>query len=202
MRAAITPPDPPEHLRPSLRPVSGSRTPAIDLGGFDGERLDPAGTIDLFRGLADQELARAEAARARARQAFALAAGFFAVVQTVAFGSFVTSRIAQDHQTATLVHHATLAGVVLGICGLALLIADSFFRSRNVTPEALYETITTVPKEGTTTDEIVRLYFLVAVSHRDANRGRLGMTALTQLLALLAIAASAWELLAALHAIA
>src|ERR1019366_2666676 len=125
MRAAQTPHEPPADPRPALRPVE-SKSPALTRqGGSDGEHLDPRLAIDLFRGLADQEIARAEAARSRARQAFALAAGFFAVVQTVAFGTFVTTAVTKSHHTGSLIDHATVAAVLLGCSGLVLLIADS-----------------------------------------------------------------------------
>jgi hypothetical protein len=170
-------------------------------GGDDGGRADLALGIDVLRGLADQELARAEAARSRSRQAFALAAGFFAVVQTVTFGGFVTNALSKAHQTPTLIHHATAAGIALAACGLALLIAELPFPSRDLTPEQVLDTLNAPPSDRSVTGEFAHLYAMVVAKRRQTNRRRSRVVAATQLLALITIGLVVWELLASLHAI-
>src|SRR4051812_47615656 len=76
--------------------------------------------LDVLRGLVDQELSRSERIASQARQAFALTAGFFAVVQTVAFGSFATSAVGQTERT-WLLSLAAIGGLLLMLCGFATL---------------------------------------------------------------------------------
>jgi len=49
--------------------------------------------VDALKASADQEFNIAERVSAKSRQAFALAAGFFIVGQTVAFGSFEATKL-------------------------------------------------------------------------------------------------------------
>src|SRR5438874_4637282 len=127
----------PEGESRRLKPIveaPGEPPPPDLLGGSSPDDEDVTLALDVLRKMADQEFNRAERAASRARQAFALAAGFFAVVQTVAFGSFAKSLVSHGERT-TLLWLAGGAGVFLAICGVILLRADASFRSFNISTD-------------------------------------------------------------------
>ncbi len=200
MRSAAVPPEQPESGR-SLRSVEQGTTPGATPTQDRRDGDDSASTLglDLLRSLADQEIARAETARSRSRQAFALAAGFFAVVQTVAYGSFVNTLVAEHHSTATLIAATKWASIALGLCGVALLAAELPFRTTNLTPEIISKTVKEPPPGKSTLDEFVELYGLIVGTHRRANQLRTRCVILTQGLALISIVLVIWELLVGLH---
>src|SRR5664279_635369 len=137
MRAAAVPPESPEPERRSgirqLQPNAGDRGKGAVGSGSPGATVG----LDLMRSLADQEIARAEAARGRSRQAFALAAGIFTVVQTVAYGSFVTKLATEGHRTGTLINHTAWAAVALAVCAATMLAAELPLKSSNMSPERI-----------------------------------------------------------------
>lgn len=202
MRAASLPPDPPEpRTEAGLRSVDDPVSPQVATQtGEASETPDPRLGLELLRSLADQELARAETARARSRQSFALAAGFFAVVQTVAYGAFVTKLATEGHRTTDLINHTAWAALALAVCGFALVIAELPLRSYNLTPERITQTLESADTENAVVREFTHDYALIVESHRLANRVRFRFVVCTQLLALASIALVVWELLVALDA--
>jgi hypothetical protein len=151
--------------------------------------------------LADQELTRAEVARSRSRQSFALAAGFFAVVQTVAFGSYVTESLSKSHETPTLIHHVTAAAIALAVSAVFAVIAELAFPSRDLAPESALAIVQQEPPtENPVVVEFTERYAMVALERQETNRRRAWVVALTQVSALVAIALSVLELLVSLHA--
>jgi hypothetical protein len=170
----------------------------VPAHGHGDEDKDAELALELLRALADQELARSERSASRARQVFALAAGFFAIVQTVAFGTFASDLVTQDERREMLVL-AGIGGGLLVICGLALLVADRAFGSVNVTPDNVLETL----NEGTgepATYRFVELYARVVEEFRKANENRQKVVVGTQLLGLLSLVAVLVELVYGLHA--
>jgi hypothetical protein len=165
-------------------------------GGDGGAELG----LELLRELAAQEIARAEAARLRSRQAFALAAGFFAVVQTVAYGSFVTKTATEGHRIGTLIDHTAWAALALALCGVALVIAELPRKSGNLTPEIVLKTIEEPPAGKSALGEFTELYALIVKSRRLANTIRFRLVLATQMFALATIVLVVWELLIGLHA--
>jgi len=198
-RTAAVPPDPPEGRGPlrSVEPVDHDRE--LTRGGQDNRDGSSLG-LELLRELANQEIARAESARARSRQAFAFAATFFAVVQTVSYGSYVTKAATLGHRTGTLINHTAWAALALALCAAGLLIAELPLRSRNLTPKIVLDTIKTATTEDAARDEFTTLYALIVESHRLANKVRFRLVIGTQVLALATIALVLWELLVGLHA--
>lgn len=75
----------------------------------DGE-LEQA--IGVLRARVDEEFRIAERLDSKTRQAFALAAAFFAVIQTVAFGSFAEGGVTSSERTLLLIA-AVVAGVAV-----------------------------------------------------------------------------------------
>jgi hypothetical protein len=156
--------------------------------------------LELLRALADQEISRADTARARSRQAFALAAGFFAVVQTVVYGAFVSRLVTEGHRTSTLINHTKWAAIALAVCAVGLLIAELPLGSRNLTPDIVLGTVREPPGDKSARQEFAELYALIVEMHRHANRIRFRLVVATQIFALASIALVIWELLTALHA--
>jgi hypothetical protein len=153
--------------------------------------------LDVLRGLADQELTRAERSATRARQVFALAAGFFAVVSTVAFTSFAKTLIS-GHERHVMLWLAALAGIFLATCGIALLVADRAFRSSHLTADHVLDTLNQRPDEPATY-RYVELYARVVDEMRAANVRRGNAVIATQILGLLTIGAVLAELIYALY---
>lgn len=200
-RAASVPPDPTQPGRGPLRSVAPGGAPAAqELAGGSGDGSAAALGIGLLRDLASQEITRAESARTRARQSFVLAAGFFAVVQTVAYGSFVTKAAAEGHRTGTLLTWTAWAALALALCGLLLVIAELPRGSGNLTPDLVLGATKRAGSESEATEKIAELLALIVESHRLANRIRFRLVAGTQVLAMVAIALAATELLVGLHA--
>lgn len=154
--------------------------------------------LDILRSLADQEVERAETARTRSRQAFALAVGVFAVVQTVAYGQFVTKLASQGHRTGTLINHTGWAAVGLAASALALLIAELPLGTSNLGPERVLNLTKSAPDKAL--GELARDYFLIVEAHREANKKRTWLVLVSQLAALATVGLVVWELLIALHA--
>jgi hypothetical protein len=195
-QAAAMPPDQPEGRGP-LRSIERVGQEEQDGGrNGDGSSLG----LELLRELANQEIARAESARARSRQAFAFAATFFAVVQTVSYGSYVTRAATLGHRTGNLINHTAWAALALALCAAGLLLAELPLRSHNLTPKIVLDTIEAATTEGSARDEFTTLYALIVESHRLANKVRFRLVIGTQVLALATIALVLWELLVGLHA--
>lgn len=102
-------PDDPTPIRRESRGGSGG----APSGGAPGAKTaDLEQAIAVLRARVDEEFRISERLDSKGRQAFALAAGFFAVVQTVAFGSFAADGV----HTAERV----FVGVLAVIAGLAV----------------------------------------------------------------------------------
>src|SRR5438128_11847856 len=88
---------------PGSQPVASVPRPvARPSSSHEHKDTDADLALELLRGLADQEIARSERSASRARQVFALTVAFFAVVQTVAFGSFATTLIGHHERKVML----------------------------------------------------------------------------------------------------
>lgn len=146
-------------------------TPVDDDSSF--EDADARLALDLLRALADQEFARADRFGSRARNAFALTAGFFAVSQAVAFGSFVSDRITSAELTALLVI-AALAAMTLAAAGWLVLQVERVQTGKNLEPDQVVEVLNTeggLP--GQVVDRFVELYAAFVKDMRRLNKIRL-----------------------------
>jgi hypothetical protein len=176
-----------------LRPATGEAQPPEPDSGT-------ATALTLLQKLVEQELGRSERFVTRARQAFALAAGFFAVVQTVAFGSFAKAAISTPERT-TLLWIAGGAGVLLAACGAVLLYADTAYKTMNLTPEGILEVLNEEDEDGLTADErYVEDLADIVKALRETNRRRQRAVLVTQVMAFLSIACVLAELLYSLDA--
>jgi hypothetical protein len=186
--------DQPRHLRPA-----GPEGTAMTIQGGHGPG-DAGKLIDALRSSADQELTIAERLASKARQAFALGAGFFVVAQTVAFGNFDVKKISTREQH-WIIGLAVMAVVILGVAAVATLKADATVTSGDLPLEKL-EMDLNAAYEGDE-DVIGRLggYYLGVVrTRRDANTMRRRWYGWARRAAALSLLATTVELVFALIA--
>jgi F0F1-type ATP synthase epsilon subunit len=163
---------------------------------------DPDGqlALDVLRGLAEEESARADKVVGRARQAFAVSTGFFAIVQTVALGTFGAHHLSTAERHG-VIDRAVWSGIALCVCTLVLVIADAAFRSHNIDPdEVLNAAERASDGEVSMNDELLSMYAAVVETRRGANKWRTLAATLTQVAALATIALILVELIYALEA--
>lgn len=99
-----------------------------------GARLDLA--ITALRARVDEEFRITERLDSKARQAFALAGGGFAIAQTVAFGSFGQDQIHDAARYLTL-GLAIIAGVALTLTAHKLTDAEDLRPEKDIEPAAI-----------------------------------------------------------------
>src|SRR4051794_36183298 len=124
----------------SARRAPSSSAQRLDLlkGAGDesstGSRLDLA--IAALRARVDEEFRITERLDSKARQAFTLAGGGFAIAQTVAFGSFGQAQIHDAARFATL-GVAIIAAIALTLTAHKLTISEDLRREVDVDPAAI-----------------------------------------------------------------
>ena len=105
-------------------------------GGAGGKDLDQA--ITVLRARIDEEFRISERLDSKARQAFALATGFFAVVQTLAFGGFAQTTVTPTERVFLLVA-AVIAGGCVVVVAHRLANGEELLEEADVKPEAIVE---------------------------------------------------------------
>jgi hypothetical protein len=165
--------------RPVVIPGEAGAAPVPPLGPTRStedesfESQDAALALELLRAMADQDFARAERFGSRARNAFALAAGFFAVTQAVVFGSFASSEVSRG-ETEALLYLGGLAGVLLACAGLLVLAVERARVARNLTPDTVIDVLNEEGgEEGRVVDRFVELYAKFVATLRETNELRL-----------------------------
>lgn len=165
-----------------------------------GGPTDAAEIVNALKSSADQELTIAERLASKARQAFALGAGFFVVAQTVAFGNFDASKIT-THDQHWIIGMAIAAVLVLGLAAVATLRADSTVASGDL-PLSKLEDDLNAAYDGDP-DVLGRLggYYLGVVrSRRSANAKRRSAYKFARLAVVCSLTATVAELVLALVA--
>ena len=101
-----------------------------------GGRRDLEQAIAVLRGRIDEEFRITERLDAKGRQAFALAAGFFAVVQTVAFGAFAQIGVTSGERVLLAVL-AVIAGLSLIVVAYRLTHGEELLEEIDVRPDTI-----------------------------------------------------------------
>lgn len=166
--------DPGEPLRPVAlpdRPASDD-VPGMSKEGGDGGR-DLSNALTVLRARVDEEFRVAERLDAKARQAFALAAGFFAVVQTVAFGSYQSGGINSDERI-WLLGVVIFAGLALVNVAHKLRTSEELRPEADINPEAIIEWWDEAPADDPdyVSLQLLRELARVARERADSNRAR------------------------------
>jgi len=125
------PPSAPSPISALPPPRSGG--PGQARGLSDIER-----TIEILSARIAEEFQISERYDSKGRQLFALAAGFFAAVQAVAFAAFGAEHLSQDSRLFLLVM-ALVAGAVLVVVGDRLADAEEPLREKDIEPDELVE---------------------------------------------------------------
>lgn len=189
----------PRHLQPAgIEPQPPVVTPASSGSGPGSG--DAGQVLDTLRASADQELTIAERISAKARQAFALAAGVFVVAQTVAFNSFQVANLGGTERR-WMFGLAIVSVAILSVAAFFTIKTDSTFASGDL-PLAAMEDDLNAAYDGD--DQVIgRLggYYLGVVrSRRSANTTRRRWYGRTRATVVLALATTMAELVVSLAA--
>jgi hypothetical protein len=119
-----------------MRPAGDAPRGTPASGGSGGNDLRQA--ITVLRARIDEEFRISERLDSKSRQAFALAAGFFAVVQTVAFGAFAQSTV-NGTERVLLLAAVVIAGGALVVVAHRLTNGEELLPEADVRPEAVVQ---------------------------------------------------------------
>lgn len=202
MRAAAKseePPVPPNPLTSISSPGAPPGRTETGDGGHD-YAADDALVLSTLQRLADQELDRGERFSSRSRQAFVFIAGFFAVVQTVAFNGFASTQI-NDHERRTLLIMAIVAGSSLAVCGLAMLWTDRRWKTYELDSNAVLAVVEQADAAGVSVaHKLVELHATVLDERRTTNKRRGLAVGFTRFAAAVTAVAVLVELIYAMNA--
>lgn len=159
---------------------------------------DAAKVLEVLRSASDQEFQIAERLASKARQGFGLAAAYFAISQTVAFGSFEADRVSAGNRTV-IIALACAAVVTLFLAAVKMLSADGFFDSRDVPLGKLEDELNAAYRgDVDVVGRLGSLYLTIVRTRRDANRERREAAKWARAFAALALAVTSAELVCAL----
>lgn len=191
-------PERPRRLSPAPSDGGAGEPVKAAAGGSGSGGADKL--VDALRSSADQELTIAERVSGKARQAFALGAGFFVISQTVAFGGFETRNI-HPYEKYWIIGLAIGAVAVLALAAFATIKADATVGSRDL-PLAKLEADLNAAYEGDE-DVVGRLggYYLGVVrSRREANDARRNWYGCARFMVMVSLFATVAELIVSLIA--
>jgi hypothetical protein len=192
------PPDPPSGE--GEIPPSGTHGPAVD-DGDDGLKY----ILDLAKTEVDFQFRVAERLDSKARGLFALAGAIFAAAQALALREDVLNRLS-DGDRSHLIKVATIAGVLVGLALLSTAYAIFVRKEKSVESKTLFNWMNQLAQKNITDADVsqraVQLYVTLMHERQEKNKGRAKVLFFVQVLCLLAIAASVWELIVALHGLA
>jgi hypothetical protein len=154
-------------------------------------------TIEVLRDRIDEEFRISERLDSKARQLFALAAGFFAAVQAVAFGAFGNGGLTKADRLILLVF-TLAAGTVLLLVGHRLANAEEPLKECDIRPDELVEWLESGDSEEQVLLRQVGALAEVAKSRAANNARRKDRYDELQPIARWSLIASSVELLAAI----
>jgi hypothetical protein len=131
----------------------------------DRDSADAALVLAALQRLEDQEIARSNALAGRGRNAFALAAGFFAISQTVVFSDYLARNINPVEQHR-IIYLAIASGVALAIAGFALIISDRPRKSRHLDADQILEEHEHATDEYPLVRRLAELYAVIVDERR------------------------------------
>lgn len=193
---------PPEREEDRPRPLHadvGQDSPQHPVAKAGGSGSDPGGAgkiVDALKASADQEFNIAERLSAKARQAFALAAGFFIVGQTVAFGSFEATKLS-THEKHWMIALAIVAIAALAPFAVAFTLkADATYKSRDLPLEKLEDDLNAAYEgDPDVIGNLGRYYLGIVRTRRKANSSRRVWYHLTLGAVIVSLAATVSELI-------
>jgi hypothetical protein len=137
--------------RASLRLADAHKVRSVSDTPQTSDTSDLAQVITALRARIDEEFRMMERLDTKARQAFALVAGFFAVVQAVTFGSFAQGGV-NPTERVFLAIAAILAGALVLWAGHLLREVEELQREPDINPRELVSWY----EEATEPDHVAR----------------------------------------------
>lgn len=146
------------------------------IGGQPPPQKSDAGDLDqaitALRARMDEEFRITERLSSKARQVFALTAGFFAVIQTIAFGTFGRDTV-NSTERATLLVIAIVAGASVAWVARRVTSSEELLDETDVSPDKIAEWT----EKGRSDPEYVRTHLVsnlavVARKRSDNNKVR------------------------------
>jgi hypothetical protein len=192
----------------TLMPPSGrgDPPPVNPRGPLTGDGDDGLDYIlDVAKAEVDFQFRVSERLDSKARGLFALAGAIFAAAQALALRQDVLNRLSSSDR-AYLIDVAEIAGVLVGLALLATAFAIFARREKSVESETLFQWMNQLVNENMThtvvSQKVVQLYITLMHERQKKNKHRARVLIAVQVLCLLAIAASVWELIVALRGLA
>lgn len=162
--------------------------------GGDPSSEELGHALTALRARIDEEFRITESLNSKQRQAFGLAAGFFAVIQAVAFGSFAVGQI-DSREKALVGAFAIAAAVVLAWTGVVLSQVEEIRRETDVLPSAIVRWCNESTGKGDVTKLLISRLAGVAESRAKSNVARQDGVMRVQLWARATLMLSAVELI-------
>jgi hypothetical protein len=178
-----------------LRAADAASRAMTGRGGAGGSDLEQA--IGVLRARVDEEFRIAERLDSKQRQAFALAAAFFAVVQTVTFGSFAQD-VVTSTERALLGLLALVAGIAVATTAHRLAGGEALLDEDDVNPEAVVRWCNEAAEEHYVARKIVSTLSTVAANRHESNKARGAKVDRVQLAARWALMLTGVELVVAI----
>lgn len=156
---------------PALRAAPTADVKPHEGSAGDDGTVDLSAALSVLRARIDEEFRITERLDTKMRQAFALAAGFFAIAQTVAFGSFAATRVGPADRVV-LGSCALVAALSLVVVAHRLVGGEETLEEEDIRPDAVVRWV----EEATAADEvslrILSQLSLVARRRTENNRIR------------------------------
>jgi hypothetical protein len=151
--------------------VSAKHTEEAHTASGDQSSSDLVEMIGALRARVDEEFRIMERLDAKARQAFALVAAFFAVVQAVAFGAFAQTEITNFERIALAVT-AIVAGLSVGVVGYHLRSQEALRKEADLDPDQILGWLNAATRERDASRNLVVGLAEVAKERYANNRYR------------------------------
>jgi hypothetical protein len=174
---------------------SSDQEQAEQIARQDQADLDNA--LAVLRERVDQEFRRTERLDAKSRQAFALAAGFFALTQAVAFASFGESAVSSDERAWILVA-AVAAVAALTFTAICVYHAEKLRDEGSVPIQSVFDWCLEQKGERLVTAWLILAHRQVASERKSSNADRAKQAKAVASAAALTLTLCATELILAL----
>jgi len=160
-------------------------------------QADLDNTLAVLRDRVDQEFQRTERLDSKSRQAFALAAGLFALTQAGAFASFAENAVDSQERLGILIG-AVLALAALGLTAFRLHHAENLRDEKSLPLEAIHDWSLEPQQDRLLTAWLILSHLHVAKKRTDSNTTRVEQVKGVRSAAALTLAICATELIVAL----
>lgn len=160
-------------------------------------QADLDNTLAVLRERVDQEFQRTERLDSKSRQAFALAAGLFALTQAGAFASFAEDAV-DSHERLGILIGAVLALAALGLTAVRLHHAEDLREEQSLPLQTIHDWSLQPQQNRLLTARLILSHLYVADKRANSNAARVEQVKEVRSAAALTLAICATELIVAL----